>query len=93
MSLQEYIGYNIVLNTFANLIINSTNSNLIATTLTVANELITNSTITNLYINSGLRSTFNSNTLCNLFTTDGNVGINTTGPSPYAGLTIKTKVK
>ena len=32
------------------------------------------------YVTNGLISTFNSNTLGNLFTTNGNVGINTTTP-------------
>jgi hypothetical protein len=163
MSLQEFFNYNIVLTTSANLVINSTNSNVNVTTLTAANELITNSTITNLVVNSGLNTTggliltnkntsgtlifgepnhsiygrigydgtlntvnfhsfshfrwytsglpgsllmtlnsngnlslpgngitssFNSNTLGNLFTTGGNIGINSTGPSTYAELTI-----
>jgi hypothetical protein len=163
MSLQEFFNYNIVLTTSANLVINSTNSNVNVITLTAANELITNSTITNLVVNSslnttggliltnkntsgtlifgepnhsiygkigydgtlntvnfhsfshfrwytsglpgtllmtlnsngnlslpgnGITSSFNSNTIGNIFTTNGNVGINSTGPSAYSMLTI-----
>ena len=33
------------------------------------------------YVTNGLISTYNSNTLGNLYTTGGNVGINTSAPS------------
>lgn len=44
------------------------------------NNTTTNAVISNAYITNGLRSDFNSNTLGNLFTTGGNVGIGLSNP-------------
>jgi hypothetical protein len=52
----------------------------ISTNNTTINAALTNTTSTNLYITNGLRSEFNSNTLGNLFTTGGNVGIGLVNP-------------
>ena len=60
--------------------------NIITTTISSSNLIVTNIsssnvTITNLLLINGLKSVFNSNTLGSIYTTNGNVGINTTGPS------------
>lgn len=47
---------------------------------TTTNLVITHTSTANLYVSNGLISQFNSNTLGNLYTTGGNVGINTTNP-------------
>ena len=52
----------------------------ISTNNTTTNIVVTNATSTNLYVSNGLRAEFNANTLGNLFTTGGNVGINKTSP-------------
>jgi len=59
---------------------NITSSTLNVTGITSENELITTSTITNLLVNNTLNANFNSNTIGSIFTTGGNVGINTTTP-------------
>ena len=74
---------------------NISTSSLISTNLssinsTITNMLFTNSTYTNLYTTniststllatSSLNANFNSNTLGNLFTTNGNIGIGTVSP-------------
>jgi hypothetical protein len=64
---------------------NVTSTNIVATnisssTLNLTNIIATSSTISNLRLSNGLNSSFNSNTLGTLYTTDGNVGINTTSP-------------
>lgn len=51
------------------------------------NLVVTNTTTTNLYITNGLRSIFNSNTIGNIFTTGGNVGINTPTPQTILHVT------
>jgi len=48
---------------------------------TTTNIVVTNTSSTNLYVSSALRAQFNSNTLGNLYTTGGNVGIGATTPS------------
>lgn len=52
----------------------------ISTDNTTTNLVFTNATSTNLYVSNGLRAEFDANTLGNLFTTGGNVGINKTDP-------------
>ena len=59
---------------------NITSSTLNVTGITSENVLITSSTVTNLLITNSLKATFNSNTVGSIFTTGGNVGINTTTP-------------
>jgi len=66
-------------------------SNITASNLSVSNEYVLNSNITHLtsqsiIITNGLNSSFNCNTIGNIFTTGGNLGINTT--TPTANLTI-----
>jgi hypothetical protein len=51
------------------------------TTATIANLRATNITTGTLRIDTGITSVFNSNTIGNLYTTGGNVGINTTAPA------------
>jgi hypothetical protein len=60
---------------------NLLSTNISTTNLVVTNEKITNLTGTNVVITNELKATYNSNTLGNLFTTNGNVGIGTTSPS------------
>jgi len=50
-------------------------------TISTGNLFCTNQTIQNSVILGTLNANFNSNTLGNLFTTNGNVGINTTAPA------------
>jgi len=51
-------------------------------TMTASNLIVTSSTITSLMVTGGgLSATFNSNTIGNIFTTGGNVGIATTAPT------------
>jgi hypothetical protein len=78
------------LGTFSNLVgVNLSSSNLIATVATIPNIIHTNITSTSIMVTGGgLLATFNSNTIGSLFTTGGNVGINTT--SPNASLHINT---
>lgn len=64
----------------------NTTTNLISSNQTVSNELVFNSSISNLIVTNGLKATSSSNTIGSIFTTGGNVGINTT--SPTATLTI-----
>ena len=66
---------------------NITSTNLVSTTGTIPNIIHTNVTSNNLVLTSGsLNATFNSNTIGNIFTTGGNVGVGTNAPS--ANLTI-----
>lgn len=58
----------------------NSNTNFQAVSLSSASLSAVNTTITSLLLTSGLRGIFNSNTLGNLFTTGGNVGINTKTP-------------
>jgi hypothetical protein len=69
--------------TISNLVgVNLSSNNLTTTTATIPNIINTNITTNSLFITSGgLIGTFNSNTLGNIFTTSGNVGVNTTSPS------------
>jgi len=71
------------LGTVNNLVgVNLSSSNLISTVATIPNIIHTNITTTSIIVTSGgLLATFNSNTLGNLFTTGGNVGIGTTAPA------------
>ena len=61
--------------------VNMTTTNLIDTNITAGSANITNATIATARITSNLLALGNSNTLGNLFTTGGNVGIGTTAPS------------
>ena len=63
--------------------INSTNTtitNIISINTTIANIISNAITTSNIIINNTLNAKFNSNTLGNLYTTNGNVGINITAP-------------
>ena len=60
---------------------NNTTMNLVVTNATTTNLNITNVSNTNMYITNGLRASFNSNTLGNLFTTGGNIGVGTSSPT------------
>lgn len=53
----------------------------ISTNNTTTNLVVSNATSTNLYVSNGLRAEFNANTLGNLYTTGGNVGIGYNNPS------------
>ena len=53
---------------------------------TTTNLVTTNTSSANLYVSNGLRAEFNSNTLGNLYTNGGNVGINKS--SPFAKLHV-----
>ena len=61
--------------------VNMTTTNLIDTNITAGSANITNATIATARITSNLLALGNSNTLGNLFTTGGNVGIGTNTPS------------
>ena len=78
------------LGTFSNLVgVNLSSSNLISTVATIPNIIHTNITTTSIIVTGGgLLATFNSNTIGNLFTTGGNVGIGTT--NPVASLNIQS---
>lgn len=68
--------------------ISYTSGSVIMTDVTVANILITNSTITG-YLKAG----FNSNTIGSIFTTGGNVGIGITSPSYQFELSTDSAAK
>jgi hypothetical protein len=55
--------------------------NLYSTNITSTNAVSTNATATSLNVTTSLRATGNSNTLGNLYTTGGSVGIGSTSPS------------
>jgi len=59
---------------------NITSSTLNVNFITSANALITSGIVTNLLVTNSLNAIFNSNTIGSIFTTGGNVGINTTTP-------------
>jgi hypothetical protein len=86
------------LGTFSNLVgVNLSSSNLISTVATIPNIIHTNMTVNSIMVTSaGLLATFNSNTLGNIFTTGGNVGIGTTSPGQTlevsGGVKISTNV-
>jgi hypothetical protein len=61
--------------------INNTTTNLVVTNSTSTNLNLTNVSSTNMYVSNGLRAEFNSNTIGNIFTTGGNIGIGTTNPA------------
>ena len=71
------------LGTVSNLVgVNLSSSNLISTVATIPNIIHTNITTTSIMVTGGgLIATFNSNTLGNIFTTGGNIGIGTTSPN------------
>jgi hypothetical protein len=54
--------------------------NVVSTNNTTVNAVFTSTSTANSYITNGLRSGFNSNTLGNLFTTGGNIGIGLVNP-------------
>ena len=61
---------------------NITSTNIVSTTSTIPNIIHTNITTTSIIVTgSSLNATFNSNTIGNIFTTGGNVGIGTTSPT------------
>lgn len=68
------IGSNLYVGTIAHI------PSVISTNNSCNNSVLTNASIANAYISNGLRSTFNSNTLGNLYTTGGNTGLNITNP-------------
>jgi hypothetical protein len=61
--------------------INITSGSLNANSAIITNFSYTNGSGSSLNLSAGLNATFNSNTLGNLFTTNGNVGINNTAPT------------
>ena len=61
--------------------VNMTTTNLIDTNITAGSANITNATISSAHVTSNLIAIGNSNTLGNLFTTGGNVGIGISVPS------------
>jgi hypothetical protein len=79
-SLQNVISTNITANNIIlsnALVTNITTTTLSATSCTISNVVATNITTSNCIITSELRSIGTSNTIGNIFTTGGNVGINT----------------
>lgn len=60
---------------------NQTVSNSFINNQTVSSLNVTNSTMTSVAITNSLSASFNSNTVGSIFTTNGNVGINTTAPA------------
>lgn len=78
------------LGTFSNLVgVNLSSSNLISTVATIPNIIHTNITTTSIIVTGGgLIATFNSNTLGNIFTTGGNMGIGTTSPGANSQIDI-----
>jgi hypothetical protein len=56
-------------------------SSLSATNITATNLIVTTATIPNIILTGSLNANFNSNTMANIFTTGGNVGINTSSPN------------
>ena len=81
MSLQEYFNYNINV---------STSANLILTNCTIPNIVHTNISTSTMISTGPSNFLFNSNTLGNIFTTGGNIGVNTT--SPGYGLDVNGSV-
>lgn len=84
-NLQNIVGTNITVNNSRvtnEVATNITTTTLSATSSTIPNFVSTNITSTTSVITGGLRATFNSNTIGNIFTTGGNVGI---GSVPTAG--------
>ena len=55
--------------------------NLMATNISTTNLFISNLTSANVIITNGINSIFDSNTIGNIYTTNGNVGIGTTSPT------------
>lgn len=78
------------LGTVSNLVgVNLSSSNLISTVATIPNSILSNITTNSIMVTSGgLIATFNSNTLGNIFTTGGNIGIGTTSPGANSQLDI-----
>ena len=74
----------------------STSANISATNITAINLIVTSATIPNIILTGSLNANFNSNTLGNLFTTNGNVGIGIVAPifkldiSGTSGIKINT---
>jgi hypothetical protein len=56
-------------------------SSLSATNITATNLVVTSATIPNITLTGSLNANFNSNTIGNIFTTGGNVGVGTITPS------------
>jgi uncharacterized protein YjbI with pentapeptide repeats len=76
--------------TFSNLVgVNLSSSNLVSTVATIPNIVHTNITTTSIMVTGGgVLATFNSNTIGNIFTTGGNIGIGTTSPGTNNQLDI-----
>jgi len=62
-------------------VVNTTFTGSTISNLNLTNLVSTNNTLSNALITNGLKSIFNSNTIGNIYTTGGNIGINTTSPS------------
>lgn len=62
-------------------IVNITSTNASLTNINSTNITNNNLVVTNITVSNGLVSAFNTNTLGNIFTTGGNIGINTISPS------------
>ena len=60
---------------------NTSPTSITVTNITATNLVVTAATIPNIILSGSLNANFNSNTIANIFTTGGNVGINTTVPS------------
>lgn len=67
-------------------------SSLSATNITGVNLVVTRATIPNIVLTGGLNANFNSNTLGNIFTTGGNVGINNTAPGFRLDISGSTRI-
>jgi len=71
---------------------NSTLTNTFITNQTSTNQLVTSSSISNLVVSSTASLLFNSNTIGSIFTTGGNVGINTTSPGFRLDITGSARI-
>ena len=72
--------------------VNMTTTNLIDTNVSAGNANITNMTIANMKVTSNLNAAGNSNTLGSLFTTGGNVGVNTATPGYLLDVNGDTRI-
>ena len=62
------------------IITNSISTNISSSNISSSNINVTNITCSNIFVSTSLIATNNSNTIANLYTTSGNVGIGTTSP-------------
>ena len=63
-----------------------------STNITATNLVINTSTISNIVLTGNFNANGTSNTLANIFTTGGNVGINTTAPTFTLDITGSTRI-